>query len=59
MVAVVVVVIIIIINIKMIIIIIIKKSNCFEGREARENMFKEVSGLIHYLDQGMLPISVL
>lgn len=29
------------------------------GREVRENMFGEVTALLHDLDEGMMPISVL
>eukprot|EP00798_Chlamydomonas_sp_ICE-L_P003621 gene3621-13706_t len=29
------------------------------GREVRENVFERVSGLLHDLDEGMLPISVM
>ena len=29
------------------------------GREVREQMFNEVTSLLHDLDMGMLPISVL
>ena len=29
------------------------------GREVRENMFTEVSTLLHDLDEGMMPISVV
>eukprot|EP00172_Hildenbrandia_rubra_P003647 Plantae.Rhodophyta-Hildenbrandia_rubra.ctg6083.p1 GENE.Plantae.Rhodophyta-Hildenbrandia_rubra.ctg6083~~Plantae.Rhodophyta-Hildenbrandia_rubra.ctg6083.p1 ORF type:complete len:515 (+),score=65.98 Plantae.Rhodophyta-Hildenbrandia_rubra.ctg6083:804-2348(+) len=39
--------------------IIMTASRCLMGREVRENMFEEVSTLIHSLDQGMQPISVL
>ena len=39
--------------------IILTASRCLMGREVRENMFEEVSSLIHDLDQGMQPISVL
>lgn len=39
--------------------IILTGSRCIMGREIRENLFGEVSHLIHDLDQGMQPISVL
>ncbi|KAI0558076.1 cytochrome P450 family 51-CYP51G1 [Gracilaria domingensis] len=39
--------------------IILTGSRCIMGREVRENLFGEVSHLIHDLDQGMQPISVL
>lgn len=39
--------------------IILTGSRCIMGREVRENLFGEVSHLIHDLDQGMRPISVL
>jgi sterol 14alpha-demethylase len=39
--------------------IILTGSRCIMGREVRENLFGEVSRLIHDLDQGMQPISVL
>ncbi len=39
--------------------IILTGSRCILGREIRENLFGEVSTLIHDLDQGMQPISVL
>lgn len=39
--------------------IILTGSRCILGREIRENLFGEVSHLIHDLDQGMQPISVL
>lgn len=39
--------------------IILTGSRCIMGREVRENLFGEVSSLIHDLDQGMQPISVL
>lgn len=39
--------------------IILTGSRCILGREVRENLFGEVSHLIHDLDQGMQPISVL
>lgn len=39
--------------------IILTGSRCILGREVRENLFGEVSQLIHDLDQGMQPISVL
>ena len=32
---------------------------CLPGREVREQMFNEVTSLLHDLDMGMLPISVL
>lgn len=38
--------------------IILTGSRCILGREVRENLFGEVSMLIHDLDQGMQPISV-
>lgn len=38
--------------------IILTGSRCILGREIRENLFGEVSNLIHDLDQGMRPISV-
>ena len=31
----------------------------FAGREVRENMFEKVVDLLHDLDEGMLPVSVL
>lgn len=39
--------------------IILTGSRCIMGREIRENLFGEVSHLIHDLDQGMQPISIL
>lgn len=39
--------------------IILTGSRCIMGREVRENLFGEVSHLIHDMDQGMQPISVL
>ena len=39
--------------------IILTGSRCIMGREIRENLFGEVSHLIHDMDQGMKPISVL
>lgn len=39
--------------------IILTGSRCIMGREVRENLFGEVSHLIHDMDQGMKPISVL
>lgn len=39
--------------------IILTGSRCIMGKEVRENLFGEVSHLIHDLDQGMQPISVL
>lgn len=39
--------------------IILTGSRCILGREVRENLFGEVSHLIHDLDQGMQPISVI
>ncbi|CAN8070387.1 unnamed protein product [Agarophyton chilense] len=39
--------------------IILTGSRCIMGREVREHLFGEVSKLIHDLDQGMQPISVL
>lgn len=39
--------------------IILTGSRCILGREIRENLFGEVSHLLHDLDQGMQPISVL
>lgn len=39
--------------------IILTGSRCIMGREIRENLFGQVSHLIHDLDQGMQPISVL
>lgn len=39
--------------------IILTGSRCIMGKEIRENLFGEVSHLIHDLDQGMRPISVL
>lgn len=39
--------------------IVLTGSRCIMGREVRENLFGEVSHLIHDLDQGMQPISVL
>lgn len=39
--------------------IILTGSRCILGKEVRENLFGEVSHLIHDLDQGMQPISVL
>lgn len=39
--------------------IILTGSRCIMGREVRENLFGEVCHLIHDMDQGMQPISVL
>lgn len=39
--------------------IILTASRCLMGREIRENLFGEVSRLIHDLDEGMQPLSVL
>lgn len=39
--------------------IILTGSRCIMGREVRESLFGEISHLIHDLDQGMQPISVL
>lgn len=39
--------------------IVLTGSRCIMGREVRENLFGEVPHLIHDLDQGMQPISVL
>lgn len=39
--------------------IILTGSRCIMGREVRETLFGEVSHLIHDMDQGMQPISVL
>lgn len=39
--------------------IILTGSRCIMGKEIRETLFSEVSHLIHDLDQGMQPISVL
>lgn len=39
--------------------IILTGSHCIMGREVRENLFGEVSHLLHDLDQGMRPITVL
>lgn len=39
--------------------IILTGSRCIMGREVRENLFGEVAHLIHDLDQGMQPISVI
>lgn len=39
--------------------IILTGSHCIMGREMRENLFGEISHLIHDLDQGMQPITVL
>lgn len=39
--------------------IILTGSRCILGREVREHLFGEVSHLIHDLDQGMQPISVI
>lgn len=39
--------------------IILTGSRCILGKEVRENLFGAVSHLIHDLDQGMQPISVL
>ncbi|XP_066355604.1 obtusifoliol 14-alpha demethylase-like isoform X2 [Miscanthus floridulus] len=39
--------------------IILTASRCLLGREVREKLFDDVSGLFHDLDNGMQPISVL
>ncbi|KAA8491187.1 Sterol 14-demethylase [Porphyridium purpureum] len=39
--------------------IVMTASRCLLGREVREQMFAKVSFLIHELDQGMQPISVM
>jgi len=39
--------------------IILTASRCLMGREIRENLFGQVSRLIHDLDEGMQPLSVL
>lgn len=39
--------------------IILTASRCLMGKEVRESLFEKVSGLFHYLDMGMRPISVI
>eukprot|EP00976_Prorocentrum_cordatum_P105838 1194338-Prorocentrum_minimum.AAC.4 len=39
--------------------IILTASRCLMGKEVREQLFEKVSELFHYLDLGMLPISVV
>ncbi|CAL6302658.1 unnamed protein product [Bathycoccus prasinos] len=38
--------------------IVLTASRCLLGREIRENLFSEVTALVHDLDKGMVPLSV-